>query len=103
MLINTVYDYITQLLHRKPKELLLLFSVFHNLEHVFNFEQKNEVKEINCIYGLKAISMMWIIFGHTYMWNVLAPLDNAIILTNVSLIFIYLLKIISYTKKKMKL
>lgn len=83
MLINTIYDYVTRLLHKEQKELLLLFSVFHNLDHVFNFEQRVDVKEISCIYGMKAISMMWIIFGHTYMWNLLAPLDNPIILQEV--------------------
>lgn len=86
MLINTVYDYIAQWLDVEPKQWLLLFSVFHNVEHVFNFEQKPDVKEISCIYGLKAISMMWIIFGHTYMWNVLAPLNNGIVLEDVSIL-----------------
>lgn len=84
MLINTVYDYIAQSMNWEAKQWLLLFSMFRNLEHIFNFEQKTDVKEISCIYGLKAISMMWIIFGHTYMWNVLAPLNNGNILEDVS-------------------
>lgn len=49
------------------EDLLLSFSVPKNTKKILDMSgDENEDTTFSCISGLKAISMLWVIFGHKY-------------------------------------
>ncbi|KAK9872837.1 hypothetical protein WA026_019624 [Henosepilachna vigintioctopunctata] len=79
---STSYDIICFMSATKPRyHILVAFSFYTNgmklLKHSINADQ------LGCLHGIKTISMMWVILGHTYLNLMLvAPIDNISYLTD---------------------
>lgn len=53
----------------KPNELLTSFSAYTNGKQLFD-TTKETVNAINCLDGLRSLSLFWIIFGHRLMRDI---------------------------------
>lgn len=77
MLISTTYDVIV---HAKPNpnpnKLLIAFSVYTNGKKLFDMTESTST--INSLHGLRAISIIWIMFGHRITNQTSFPLENQI-------------------------
>ncbi|GIY90712.1 nose resistant to fluoxetine protein 6 [Caerostris darwini] len=49
-----------------PQQILMAFSASYNAHKLFSFESKTS--ELKCLHGIRALSMTWVILGHTYIW-----------------------------------
>lgn len=49
---------------REPHKLYIAFSVYTNGEKLYDITKPKSKNSIDCLNGLRAISLMWIIFGH---------------------------------------
>lgn len=57
------------------KESFFAFSLYHTLPSVLSTKQSSAA--INCINGIRALSMFWVIGAHTHLWTMFFA-DNAI-------------------------
>lgn len=70
------------------EDLLLSFSARKNTKKILDVSaDANEDTTFSCIRGLKAISMLWIIFGHKYVSGFLYASANMFEYFQVSLNF----------------
>ena len=50
------------------------FSIYRNLPKLMNLtESKNAIK---CFNGIRCLSMMWVLFGHTFLWSTSFVIEN---------------------------
>lgn len=59
-----------------PHELLISFSAYTNGKQLFNVTRSNSSSSLNCLNGLRSISLMWIIFGHRFSNQQIFPMTN---------------------------
>ncbi|GFR01364.1 nose resistant to fluoxetine protein 6, partial [Trichonephila clavata] len=48
------------------QQILLAFSVYTNAQKLCSFNSKTS--EMKSLHGIRALSMTWVILGHTYIW-----------------------------------
>jgi hypothetical protein len=59
----------------KPCQLLSSFSAYTNGYKLFDVTVSKSPSDIRCLHGIRALSILYIIFGHRYglpMWNVIS-------------------------------
>ncbi|KAK4316219.1 hypothetical protein Pmani_012596 [Petrolisthes manimaculis] len=71
LLFATVADvssnfYKKQELRKGPLRFLLVFSVSMNLKKIFHINVKEGPHVISCLHGIRAMSMVWVVWGHSY-------------------------------------
>ncbi|KAJ8911825.1 hypothetical protein NQ315_012555, partial [Exocentrus adspersus] len=59
-----------------PHTILVAFSLLSNGRKLFRISQNTD--ELTCMNGIKCISMLWILIGHTFLMDSEAPLINFI-------------------------
>lgn len=64
VLASTTYDVIVQQRQQEPHKLLIAFSAYTNGKNLFDISENKSPNTIHCFNGLRAVSVMWIIFGH---------------------------------------
>lgn len=62
--------------NKDPQKLLISFSILTNGEKLFGVKRSNSKSSINCLNGLRAISVLWIMFGHRLGNQQTFPLTN---------------------------
>jgi hypothetical protein len=62
---------------------MIAFSMYTNGKKLFRLGNS---QQLECLNGIKALSMLWVVLGHVYMAYVFVPLDNYIDVYNVSLV-----------------
>ncbi|CRK88151.1 CLUMA_CG001936, isoform A [Clunio marinus] len=75
MVLSTIYEIITIRNDRVPHELYASFSVYTNGWKLYNVSVSKSSDDIRCLHGIRALSIIYIIFGHRYglpMWNVIS-------------------------------
>ncbi|CAG4952659.1 unnamed protein product [Colias eurytheme] len=75
-LLSTSYD-LYQVFIRKKKEvsrILTSFSIYTNTRRLVNFESHKNALE--CVDGIRTLSMFWVICGHTYIFTFMTPPHN---------------------------
>ncbi|ALC49559.1 CG42329, partial [Drosophila busckii] len=70
VLLSTIIDYCA------AHQLLLCFSLRRNLPPLF--ATANSPHLIPCLHGIRCLTIIWIIYGHDYMFLLLSPLINAL-------------------------
>ncbi|XP_055547729.1 nose resistant to fluoxetine protein 6-like [Wyeomyia smithii] len=83
LVVSTVYEVYTMLSgHREPCRTLLIFSLYSNGVKLFQMvprpsaDGSQKSNAIDCLNGIRVISMVWIIFSHNYMMLTMSPLNN---------------------------
>lgn len=61
---STTYDVLMQHQGKATNKLFIAFSVYTNGEKLFDISRSKSKNSIDCLNGLRAIALMWIIFGH---------------------------------------
>ncbi|KAK4876118.1 hypothetical protein RN001_012540 [Aquatica leii] len=84
IVISTTYDIIVENVYKgKTNVLLSAFSVVKNTKKIFTITK--DTNQIPCVYGIRVISMMWIVIGHIYVIRRFYPGKNIIYLSNAML------------------
>lgn len=71
MVCSTIYEIACSFAQSKPCPLLAAFSVCSNTRVIMQTRPMSS-KEMLFIHGLRALAIMWIVFGHTFsidIWN----------------------------------
>jgi peptidoglycan/LPS O-acetylase OafA/YrhL len=55
---------------------LVAFSMYTNAKNLFDMTKSKSSQSIECLNGLRSLSLLWIIFGHRYFDMFLAPSTN---------------------------
>ncbi|CAD7090161.1 unnamed protein product [Hermetia illucens] len=76
MLLSSIYDFYTSKYNKQKNALLLSFSVITNARKLFHVENKPSANTIECLNGIRSLSIMWIIYGHTLLVMAFMPLLN---------------------------
>ncbi|XP_058817531.1 nose resistant to fluoxetine protein 6-like [Topomyia yanbarensis] len=79
---STVYEVISLMNHREPRHTFVMCSLYSNGNKLFQIikrpqfagQQKSEI--IDCLNGIRVLSMVWIIFSHNFLMVLSSPLDN---------------------------
>ncbi|XP_055613193.1 nose resistant to fluoxetine protein 6-like [Uranotaenia lowii] len=82
VLMSTGYEISMKLLYRKANPVLAAFAIHSNIRSVLQIaaQPKKESKQrntIECVYGIRALSMIWIIVVHVHETGLEIPVDNA--------------------------
>lgn len=64
-----------------PCMTLVAFSLVTNGKNLFDISKKDSTKSIECLDGLRSLSLLWIIFGHRYDDMFSAPATNSVTAT----------------------
>uniref|UniRef100_A0A915HPD2 Acyltransferase 3 domain-containing protein n=1 Tax=Romanomermis culicivorax TaxID=13658 RepID=A0A915HPD2_ROMCU len=57
-------------------EILLAFSIYKNTKKIFDVSPDSTKDHVKCIHGIRALSIIWVIFAHSYSSGTLF-VDNA--------------------------
>lgn len=76
LVVSTIYDVVMRHKQVEPNKLLIAFSVYTNGQKLFDVRDSSSPNSINCLHGLRALSVMWIIFGHRFTTQKGFPLTN---------------------------
>lgn len=76
MLLSTCYDYFTSYFERKPLQILTAFSVISNARKLFMINTKKSPNTIDCLNGMRVLSMIWVLHCHNYMFYATQNLIN---------------------------
>ncbi|XP_055545796.1 nose resistant to fluoxetine protein 6-like [Wyeomyia smithii] len=80
---STVYEIVSNYRAVKPSPLPITFSLYSNWINLMSIKAaSNQVTKksasIDCLHGLRVLAILWIIFGHSYMMVLSAPLINPV-------------------------
>lgn len=64
MIINTLYDFYKRSNKEEPNKFWVSFSVYTNGIKLFDMRKSKSPSAINCLHGLRVMSIFWIILGH---------------------------------------
>ncbi|XP_057670643.1 nose resistant to fluoxetine protein 6-like [Diorhabda carinulata] len=78
LLISTLYDVVIhQHMKTNKNNLWISFSLYSNFKRLISVQDASvEVKYLECISGIKVLSMVWIICGHKIMFSVFSGVTN---------------------------
>lgn len=72
----------------EPKERwLIAFSMYTNGEKLFKCRHSDSADIMECLHGIRFFSILWVIFGHTYITFLMTPTINMVALQDVCNIF----------------
>ena len=61
-----------------PNDLIISFSIYTNGKLLFDVTRSKSPDSINCLHGLRALSVFWIIFGHRFNYQRYYPVTNGV-------------------------
>jgi peptidoglycan/LPS O-acetylase OafA/YrhL len=74
--VSTLYDIYLNYRDLNPRfPVVIAFSMYTNGKKLFRLGNS---QQLECLNGIKALSMLWVVLGHVYMAYVFVPLDNYI-------------------------
>lgn len=84
MILSTVYDIRAKRKSEKPNKLFIAFSAYTNGQKLFDVTPSKSSSSIDCLNGIRALALMWIIFGHRMDNQTIFPIANPEIITEMS-------------------
>lgn len=72
------------LLLESRNEFFIAFSMYTNGGKIFKCSRSKSENVLECINGIRSLSIIWVIFGHSYLTSILRPQINLIELFDVS-------------------
>ncbi|XP_037037934.1 nose resistant to fluoxetine protein 6-like [Bradysia coprophila] len=73
---STIYEVVLLNNGRDPNKLLAAFSLYTNGAKLFAMKETSSPNVINCLNGLRTLSIFWIIFGHRFDDRDYVPVFN---------------------------
>lgn len=62
----------------------MIFSAYTNCSILFKMRRRNSSAEVmDCLHGIRVISTFYVVFGHSYAMNTMAPMSNMYYLATV--------------------
>lgn len=84
MVCSTAYDVFAHITGREANQMWAMFSVYSNGVRLFTISRRPvattyiKSDQIDCLNGIRVLSMVWIVFCHNYMMIVSSTLSNTI-------------------------
>ncbi|KAH8272279.1 hypothetical protein KR044_006677 [Drosophila immigrans] len=79
MLLCTVYDYFCCKDQKRLPALVQIFSARVNSRGLFRVsDSKSNPNVIDCLHGIRCLSLIWVIYGHDYLVSALSPNINLV-------------------------
>lgn len=75
LVLSTSYDLCTQKIGIR-NETFLSFSVIQNSHKLFSMSSNSNPNSIKCLDGIRSLSMIFVVYGHSVVWFYLIPLLN---------------------------
>ena len=75
---STAYDVIVRYRKGEPHKLYISFSAYTNGRKLFDIEENKSPNAINCLNGIRALSVFWIVFGHRMNNQLNVPTANVL-------------------------
>lgn len=67
--------------------------MYTNGQKIFQIRNNNETSDVmDCLNGIRVLSIVWVIYGHTLMLTALGPLINSIDLLKVKEFLLFIEK-----------
>jgi peptidoglycan/LPS O-acetylase OafA/YrhL len=76
LIASTLYDVLIRKSQREPNKLLTAFSAYTHGKALYDITENKSPSAINCLNGLRGISIFWIMFGHRILHQSVLPLAN---------------------------
>nr|ABO27283.1 CG5892 protein [Drosophila melanogaster] len=76
VIISTFYDYFLCADQNKLPAILKVFSARANSRSLFRITTKPNPNVIECLHGLRGMSLIWVCFGHDFMMSMTSPNIN---------------------------
>lgn len=73
MLASTTYEVFCLRSEVEPSNILTIFSIYSNGKTIFRLSKPKSDTQIECLNGVRSMTIMWIILGHTYIMNTKLP------------------------------
>lgn len=73
LLVSTAYEIICLKTDREPSKMLMIFSIYSNGKTIFRISKPKSDTQIESLNGIRSMTIMWIILGHTYIMNTKLP------------------------------
>ncbi|XP_039491805.1 nose resistant to fluoxetine protein 6 [Drosophila santomea] len=76
VLLSTLYDYFVCEDQKKLPAIMKVFSARANSRSLFRITTKPNPNVIECLHGLRGMSLIWVCFGHDYIIGITSPNIN---------------------------
>lgn len=63
--------------------ILAAFSVYNNGEKLFKTTTSSSANVMECVNGIRVLSIVWVIYSHSYVIFILAPTKNLAVMGEV--------------------
>ncbi|KAL7744528.1 hypothetical protein ACLKA6_017050 [Drosophila palustris] len=79
LLLCTLYDYLLSEDQKQLPGLVRIFSARVNSRALFRIvDSKSNPNVIDCLHGIRCMSLIWVVYGHDYMMAGLSPIVNLV-------------------------
>lgn len=77
MVASTIYDLHASFGGGYRKSMTLCaFSVYTNGQKLFHRQTAESSDQLSCVHGIRVLSIVWVVYGHSYMIMAIGPLIN---------------------------
>jgi hypothetical protein len=86
LIMSTVYEIVCRKIGTEPNGLTAAMSLYINGKCLFSVRQKPD--HLQCLYGLRALALIWLMVGYRFLLPLLLPLINPVdFFTDVSIFY----------------
>lgn len=88
MILTTVVDMVATKLDVRVAPLAIAMSAYTNGRRLFSLRKNKD--HIQCLYGIRALALIWLMYGYRHFLSAALPLINTLdFILDVSLSFIF--------------